>query len=313
MTTRKTKHVGGELLLRSEEPVSPEISSKAPRRLRQRLDSVVAIGVLAFVMAVAFVVDVRFNKSTARDPLLSVSTTTTDDPEKRSSIRKQKEVTSTTNLVIPECAESPWKPDENLVGACPGALQAVPGISNPSDCAISCCAKGPACVFWQFRRDVGCTHSAGDARLGMEKDGPATWCSDKPPVKWKGQYLLKRDKGVVIENRREQACSTETWDPEEQPGQCFGLGDVRQGAPSASAMACREACCASGMGDTTDNTEATSDNKKSEPCGAWQWEANLGCFYGKRMFSCVKSDDPVVFEPFVGRRKMQAGRTYAIS
>ena len=307
MTTRKTKHAGGELL-GSEEPASPEISSKDPRRLRQRFDSVVAIVVLVIVMTVAFAVDVQFSKSPAKDAL---SATTTDDSNKRSIIRKQKAVTSTTSL-IPDCAESPWKPDENLVGACPGALKPVPDIFNPSDCAISCCEKGPDCIFWQFRRDVGCTHSAGDARLGMEKDGPATWCSDKPPVRWKGQYLLKRDKGVVIENRRDQACSTETWDPEEQPGQCFGLGDVRQGAPSASALACREACCASGMGDTPDNTEGSA-KEKSEICGAWQWEEKLGCFYGQRMFSCAKSDDPVVFEPFVGRRKVQAGRTYAIS
>jgi hypothetical protein len=59
-----------------------------------------------------------------------------------------------------------------------------------------------------------------------------------------------------------------------------------------SAQDCMTACC----GD--------------ESCGAWQFQPDLGCFYSNTMFSCQKSDDPVVFEPFVGRRKFRKERTY---
>lgn len=188
--------------------------------------------------------------------------------------------------VIPECASSPWKPYEDLVGTCPGDLKPFESAKSAKDCATACCATSK-CTTWQFRRDVGCKHGP-DVRIGMEKDGPSAYCSDTPPVRWQGQYVLKHENQKVIDKR---ACNTTTWNPQEQQGQCFGLGDVRKDA-SATSKECMEACCA------------------DETCGAWQWQADLGCFYGPRMFSCSKSDDPVVFEPFVGRRKFQKSRKY---
>eukprot|EP00547_Thalassionema_nitzschioides_P005654 CAMPEP_0194217432 /NCGR_PEP_ID=MMETSP0156-20130528/21280_1 /TAXON_ID=33649 /ORGANISM="Thalassionema nitzschioides, Strain L26-B" /LENGTH=255 /DNA_ID=CAMNT_0038946479 /DNA_START=119 /DNA_END=883 /DNA_ORIENTATION=- len=170
---------------------------------------------------------------------------------------------------IPSCEESPWKPDEDLVGACPG-IQKVDGISTANECAKSCCAKGDDCITWQFRLDKGCLQGK-DVRIGMEKDGPSAYCSDHPPLRWKGQFISKDGEG---------ACSLQTWKPNSQPGQCFGLGDVRKGIGSAED--CMKSCCSS-----------------SDKCGAWQFHSSLGCFYGKSMFSCQASDDPIVFEPFV--------------
>ncbi len=194
-------------------------------------------------------------------------------------------------VIIPECHSSPWKPDEDLVGTCPGDLKPYAQVDTAIACAEACCASND-CVTWQFRRDVGCKHGP-DVRIGMEKDGPNAYCSAHPPLRWQGQFVLSRKNGnIANDDRRVTACSTDTWDPHEQQGQCFGLGDVRSKEASKSAKDCMEACCA------------------DESCGAWQWQEDLGCFYGKRMFSCTKSDDPVVFEPFVGRRKLQPSRTY---
>ena len=129
-------------------------------------------------------------------------------------------------------------------------------------------------------------------RLGQEKDGVSAWCSDHPPQRWQGQYVLKRGGGKILADREATgACSLETWNPNEQPGQCFGLGDVKKNG-SDSAQSCMKACC-----DTDD-------------CGAWQWQQELGCFHNKRMHGCVDVSDPVVFESFVGRRKQQSSRTY---
>lgn len=207
-------------------------------------------------------------------------------------------------VTIPSCDQSPWKENENLVGSCPGGAMKPHALENSQykqadqqaslklirQCAEECC-KSKSCITWQYRRDVGCLHG-GDVRLGQEKDGVSAWCSDHPPQRWQGQYVLKRGGGKILADRQTTgACSLDTWNPKEQPGQCFGLGDVKKNG-SDSAQSCMEACC-----DTED-------------CGAWQWQKALGCFYHKRMHGCVDVSDPVVFEPFVGRRKVQSGRTY---
>ena len=195
--------------------------------------------------------------------------------------------TTTSMEGIPDCPTSPWKPNENLVGACPGVVKPVAGFSSAAECAEGCCSRSE-CITWQYRRDTGCMMGE-DTRLGMEGDGPIAYCHEKAPVPWQGQFLVRQSRGL---DQRDKACSTSTWNPNEQPGQCFGLGDLRPPHASASAENCMQACCA------------------DEKCGAWQWEANLGCFYGPTMFDCSKSDNPVVFEPFEGRRKIVASRTY---
>ena len=182
-------------------------------------------------------------------------------------------------LQIPECESSPWKPDEDLVGTCPGRKAHDTFIQTAIDCAKACCAD-PKCMVWQFRADKGCVQG-GDVRIGLEKDGPAAYCSDHPPLRWQGQ---------LIKERKNTECSVNTWHPDEQPGQCFGLGDVQPGIETA--QGCMEACCS------------------LERCGAWQFQETLGCFYNARMHSCQKSDDPIYFAPFVGRRKLQSSRTY---
>ena len=202
---------------------------------------------------------------------------------------------------IPSCDESPWKENENIVGSCPGGAMKPHALDNGQQaadqqaslirqCAEDCC-KSESCITWQYRRDVGCLHG-GDVRLGQEKDGVSAWCSDHPPQRWQGQYVLKRGGGKILADREATgACSLDTWNPKEQPGQCFGLGDFKKNG-SESAQSCMEACC-----DTED-------------CGGWQWQQDLGCFYHKRMHGCVDVSDPVVFEPFVGRRKIRSSRTY---
>ena len=204
-----------------------------------------------------------------------------------------------SRITLPQCAGSPWKENENLVGSCPGgamkphALEQTHGTDQSSliqQCAEDCCTSDD-CITWQYRRDTGCLHG-GDVRLGQEKDGVSAWCSDHPPQRWQGQYVLKRGGGKILADREATgACSLDTWNPNEQPGQCFGLGDVKT-IGSESAQSCMEACC------------------EKEDCGAWQYQQNLGCFYHKRMHGCVDASDPVVFEAFVGRRKIRSARTY---
>ena len=199
---------------------------------------------------------------------------------------------------IPPCDKSPWKPNEDLRGKCPGDLKPFPTATTISECASTCCSSDD-CISWQFRSDTGCLQGK-DVRLGMEKDGVAAWCSDHPPQRWQGQYLIPHKSitqnaqhVLTKEDIRSNGCNEQTWNPDEQIGQCFGLGDVKPKA-SGSAVECMKACCA------------------DEKCGAWQYNKLLGCFYSKGMHGCIHGDDgnPVKFEPFVGRRKFMEGRTY---
>ena len=202
---------------------------------------------------------------------------------------------SETAITIPPCNKSPWKPNENLVGKCPGDLKPHKAAKSISECATTCC-QNDNCITWQYRADVGCLHGK-DVRLGMEKDGVAAWCSDHPPQRWQGQYLIPHksvttNNGMTKEEIRASGCNEQTWDPNQQPGQCFGLGDVKKDA-SGSALECMRACCA------------------NDKCGAWQYADKLGCFYSKGMHGCQGDDgNAVKFEPFVGRRKFMDGRTY---
>ncbi|KAL3822861.1 hypothetical protein ACHAXA_006225 [Cyclostephanos tholiformis] len=201
-------------------------------------------------------------------------------------------------IEVPSCPTSPWKADEDLRGKCPESFRSIPDASSVPDCAVSCC-NDSECITWQFRLDVGCLHGK-DVRLGMEKDGVPAWCSDHAPRRWHGQRLVPRGGGKAMsgggggagaDDVRKRACDEATWNPEEEVGQCFGLGDVRTGG-GGSARECMRACC---------------DDAK---CGAWQWNKELGCFYGKGMHSCQGHGDPIAFEPFVGRRKRLASRSY---
>ena len=191
---------------------------------------------------------------------------------------------------IPPCESHPWKPNEDMRGKCPGDLKPFTPAKTIAECATTCCSD-PKCITWQYRKDTGCLQG-GDVRLGMEKDGVPAWCSDHPPQRWQGQYLYKKG-GSEEENDpiRKKGCNPATWNPNEQIGQCFGLGDVKKHA-SGSAEECRDACC------------------KVDKCRAWQWTQELGCFYSSHMHGCQGDGDPVRFEPFVGRRKFLETRQY---
>ena len=103
-------------------------------------------------------------------------------------------------------------------------------------------------------------------RLGMEKDGVPAWCSDQAPRRWHGQHLVPKggaggdgmisDGGINAADARRRACDEATWNPTEEVGQCFGLGDV-QTRGGGSAGECMRACC--------------DDDK----CGAWQWNEEV--------------------------------------
>ena len=186
-------------------------------------------------------------------------------------------------VAVPSCPTSPWKDYENLRGDCRAELKPSPGgggaaATTIAECATSCCDDS-TCVSWQHRRDVGCLRG-GDVRLGMEKDGVPAWCSDHPPRRWRGQFLVggSRNGGaddggwgmggsssVVVESRK-LACDESTWNPEEEGGQCFGLGDVRPNEASGSAVECMRACC----GDPT--------------CGAWQWNEVVRSAHPRRYY-----------------------------
>jgi hypothetical protein len=106
------------------------------------------------------------------------------------------------------------------------------------------------------------------------------------------QYLYKQG-GKEEEHAeiRKKGCGASTWNPFEQVGQCFGLGDVKKDA-SGSPEECRDACCS------------------SDKCRAWQWNEDLGCFYSSHMHGCQGEGDAIRFEPFVGRRKFLKDRSY---
>ena len=163
---------------------------------------------------------------------------------------------SVEQVVVPSCDRSPWKSNEDLRGKCPGDLKPYELASTVSDCASSCC-NDDDCITWQYRRDTGCLHGP-DVRVGEEKDGVPAWCNEHPPQRWQGQFLIPHAEGqqehekLDAVNVRKNACDTQTWNPEEQIGQCFGLGGVRTDA-SGSAEECMKACC------------------DDEKCGAWQW------------------------------------------
>lgn len=270
-----------------------EEASKDPvRRLRNRAGALAIPAALVLVFVVVAMVGIR--KTSDKITVDNSSTENSRSSSAGGSIRQTKDATSlaASSATIPECEAYPWKPDENLVGGCPGSVSNVPGIDNAAECAASCCAK-KECILWQYRRHRGCLQGDKDVRIGMEKDGPPGWCSDVPPIRWEGQKLILREKGKIIGNNREKACDAATWDPTEQPGQCFGLGDVRTEV-SSSATACRGACCA------------------DISCGGWQFSPQMGCFYGSQMFSCT-TDSPGAFDPWVGRRKIQPSRAYTTS
>ncbi len=181
--------------------------------------------------------------------------------------------------VVPSCP-SAWKPNEDLRGQCPGDLKPFQTATTVSECATSCCADDK-CISWQFRRDVGCLHGP-DVRLGMEKDGVPAWCSDHPPQRWQGQFLIPHAEGqkdhekVDAADLRKSACDVQTWNPEEQIGQCFGLGDVRKHA-SGSAKECMQACC------------------DDEKCGAWQWTKEVSKNDAiTNECSCTIENDPTI-------------------
>ena len=210
-------------------------------------------------------------------------------------------------VVVPACEGSPWKASEDLVGSCQGSLKPHPLPAEAAKtgddhravsvrlCAEGCCADGD-CVAWQYREDTGCLHG-GDIRLGMEKDGPGSWCHDHPPMRWEGQRILPKTTTTTTngdDKESADACHADRWNPAEQPGQCFGLGDRRETVAGNTAAACRDACC-----------------HDDPDCFAWQFHPALGCFYNRGMHGCTEITDPVVLEPFVGRRKFRPGdRTY---
>ena len=208
-------------------------------------------------------------------------------------VRNSAQAAKSRAEAIPPCPSAPWKEPEILHGTCPGDLKPFDGAKNMPECATTCCDNS-SCTSWQFRSDVGCKQG-GDVRIGMEKDGVPAWCDSNPPQKWSGQFLYPKGKteGMDAAKLREDGCSLDAWNPEEQVGQCFGLGSKREEA-SGSAEECMAACCAVG------------DNG----CGVWQWSKDIGCFYGRSGFSCKGDGNPVHFEPFVGKRKRLEGRSY---
>lgn len=182
-----------------------------------------------------------------------------------------------------------WRP-EPLQGICdivkPTEASAV--YHNAVDCEAACC-EDQSCYSFQYRAKEGCMWGVGDARLGAEKDGPAAWCEPRAPAQWKGQWIKSKDDGVpVLPN----ACDDDGWNPNELSGQCFGLGSRRQSVKDHSPESFCDACCA----DTD--------------CRIWQWTAGAGCFYHTTGFGC-KEANPLDFEPFIGKRKVQPGRNYS--
>lgn len=176
-----------------------------------------------------------------------------------------------------------WRP-EPLQGICDvtKSTEESKPYTNAVDCEDACC-RSKECVTFQFRNKEGCLFGK-DTRLGAEKDEVSAWCEPRPPAQWKGQRIKKEETKV------EGACDDQAWQPDELSGQCFGLG-VKRTTENNSPEACRDACC------------------KDEECGIWQWRLDAGCFYSKRGHNCQEAN-PLDFEKFIGKRKVQPGRTY---
>jgi PAN domain len=179
-----------------------------------------------------------------------------------------------------------WRP-EPLQGVCDNtkSTEYSKGYKTAEECENACCAA-PNCMSFQFRKKEGCQWG-GDTRLGNEGDGPTAWCEPRPHDKWRGQWVAKDG------TRVEGACTDIGWNPDELQGQCFGLGGKRA-IPNHTPEACRDACCA------------------DSECAIWEWRADAGCFYNKNGFAC-QDTSPLDFEPFHGKRKVVAGRTYTPS
>lgn len=196
--------------------------------------------------------------------------------------------TSTTRLAIksPKYSDCVWKP-EPLHGPCDvtKSTEASRAHLTAEDCEKACC-ESKHCVTFQFRARDGCLWG-GDTRLGGEKDGPSAWCEPRPPAAWHGQWIKVKGKGDAIPG----ACTNEGWDPKELNGQCFGLGSKKT-TSSNIPEACRDACCA------------------NENCFVWQWRSDAGCFFNDNAFNCQEAN-PQDFAPFVGKRKVQEGRSYS--
>ena len=79
---------------------------------------------------------------------------------------------------------------------------------------------------------------------------------------------------------RKMACDERTWNPNEEVGQCFGLGDVRP-MSSGSSIECMKSCCV----DPT--------------CMGWQWNEVVSVFL--LFFSCYSYFVPPTFTCFASR------------
>ena len=178
-----------------------------------------------------------------------------------------------------------WKA-EPMQGKCDGvkSTEASKVHTTAIDCENACC-DDDSCIIFQFRTKEGCLFG-GDSRLGMEKDGPTSWCEPRPPATWHGQWIKVKKEGTAVDG----ACDKTGWNPNELSGQCFGLGSKKT-TPEHSPEACRDACCA------------------SEKCFVWQWRQDAGCFFNTNAHSCQESS-PLDFEKFIGKRKVQEGRSY---
>ena len=180
-----------------------------------------------------------------------------------------------------------WRP-EPLVGVC-DTTKATPEsqkYKTAQECENACC-RATTCVSFQFRTKEGCLWANRDTRIGAEKDGVSGWCEPRPPAQWQGQRTKVKGSNEAIPD----ACrDDEAWNPHELSGQCFGLG-ARKRIDTNTPRACQQACCA------------------KEDCAIWQWREDAGCFYHKRGFNCQEAN-PLDFEAFVGKRKVQPGRTY---
>lgn len=201
----------------------------------------------------------------------------------------QQQQQQTNNAASTANSKCHWRP-EPLQGKCDavGDTPAGQQYKTAMECEMGCC-ESESCIAYQYRAKEGCKWGFGDVRLGNEKDGPSAWCEPRAPAKWNGQWIKSKDGDAtpVVPG----ACNDAGWNPNELNGQCFGLGTRRVSVQDNTAQACRDACCA------------------DSECRIWQWTIGAGCFYGPNGFNCQEST-PSDFEPFVGKRKVQSGRSY---